>query len=472
MANYTRDMTRFLTIVVFLIISSLFCYSISIEGIWKTKGYNLLLDINSKKITVYELTKISCIKINPIYLKLPSFNIQPITNDSIIIEIKNTTYQIIATRIRELPDICKNCEKYKSTNPLINYEVFIQTFIENYAFSKKRNIDWEMIYFQYKQKITPYTTDTELFQIFIEIAEKLNDIHVTLSKDNYHTWHNLNLLPQWIDKNDAIQTEKEISKLAKKRKLKKGRLSQTYENIAFRLYIPVIKKHYLKNQHTTLCNGNIFYGIIRDSVGYICILREDAYIDDAGDDPYLGLLELDKSLDRIIEDLESTTAIILDARFNLGGVDAYSLAITERFAKEKKKVLSKQAYSNGELSPKLNYTVDPKNKSTFQQKHIYFLTSHLTVSGGENLAISMSSIPNVIFVGETTMGALSDVQIRNLPNNWIFTVSNEIFYSYDNRVYEIDGFEPDVSIEMEKKSFENNIDCIIEKTLEIMMTEK
>ena len=51
-------------------------------------------------------------------------------------------------------------------------------------------------------------------------------------------------------------------------------------------------------------------------------------------------------------------------------------------------------------------------------------------------------------------------------NGWIFTVSNEIFYSHDNKNYEVTGFEPDIKIEMNKKAFINGIDNILERTIE------
>ena len=444
------------------------CFSNDVDGIWKTSGYNLIIEIKSNKYKVYEITEMSCLRVKPIYLKLPGFQVRSLSEDSILLEIKNTTYQIIATRIEQLPEICENCKKHKTNDPVLNFEVFIQTFKENYAFSHQRTIDWEQIYSEYKPGVLSTTTKEELFDVFTEIAASLDDIHITINDGEYRTWYNFELLPSWIDKDDAINTQNKLANLARKRELKNGRLAETYEELAFNNYIPVIKNNYLQNQYTALCNGNIFYGLVNDSLGYICVLREDSYIEDGGDDPYEGLLVLGKALDKIISDLKNTKAIIIDARFNLGGADAYSIKITERFADEKKIVLSKQAFYSGKLSPKLDYEVNPDNKNLFEQKSLFFLISGLTVSGGENLTIAMSATPNVTFIGETTMGALSDVQIRHLPNGWMFTVSNEIFYSHDNRNYEVTGFEPDIKVKMNQKAFINGIDNILEKAIKVI----
>ncbi|MCD4769706.1 MAG: S41 family peptidase [Bacteroidales bacterium] len=447
------------------------CFGSDIDGIWKTNAYNLIIEIKSNRYKVYEITEISCLRVKPIYLKLPGFQVRSLSKDSILLEIENTTYQIIATRIKQLPEVCNSYKKYRTKDPILNFEVFIQTFKENYAFSQQRSVDWEQIYSEYSPGVLSTTTKEELFDVFTEIAASLNDIHLTISDGKFETWHNIDLLPSWFDKNDAINTQNKLTILARKRKLKNGKLAETYEELAFKNYIPVIKRNYLHNQYTTLCNGNNFYSLVNDSLGYICVLREDSYIEDGGDDPSEGLFVLDKALDKIISDLKDAKTIIVDARFNLGGADAYSVRITERFAKERKIVLSKQAFYSGKLSPKLDYEVNPDNKNLFEQKSVYFLISGLTVSGGENLAIAMSSIPNVTFIGETTMGALSDMQTRHLPNGWIFTVSNEIFYSHDNKNYEIIGFEPDIRVKMNQKAFKNGIDNILERAIEIINNE-
>ncbi|WP_435578457.1 hypothetical protein [Gilvibacter sp.] len=51
-------------------------------------------------------------------------------------------------------------------DPVLNFEVVAETFRDHYAYFKERNINWDSTYALYRSKVTPQTTDAELYNVF------------------------------------------------------------------------------------------------------------------------------------------------------------------------------------------------------------------------------------------------------------------------------------------------------------------
>ena len=65
-------------------------------------------------------------------------------------------------------------------NPEKNFEVLWKTFHNRYPFFELRNVDWNKQYDTYRPKVTRKTSDDELFDIFCQMLDPLNDGHVEL----------------------------------------------------------------------------------------------------------------------------------------------------------------------------------------------------------------------------------------------------------------------------------------------------
>ena len=65
----------------------------------------------------------------------------------------------------------------KKKDPIYNFEVFAQTFEKHYAFFELNTINWDSLYTTSKTKITPKTSDAELYLILKDIVDKLQDNH-------------------------------------------------------------------------------------------------------------------------------------------------------------------------------------------------------------------------------------------------------------------------------------------------------
>ena len=65
-------------------------------------------------------------------------------------------------------------------DPEKNFEVLWKTFHNRYPFFELRNVDWKKQYDTYRPKVTTKTSDDELFDIFCQMLDPLNDGHVEL----------------------------------------------------------------------------------------------------------------------------------------------------------------------------------------------------------------------------------------------------------------------------------------------------
>ena len=65
-------------------------------------------------------------------------------------------------------------------DPERNFEALWRTFHNRYPFFELRNVDWKTQYDIYRPKVTPRTTDDQLFNIFCQMLDPLDDGHVEL----------------------------------------------------------------------------------------------------------------------------------------------------------------------------------------------------------------------------------------------------------------------------------------------------
>ena len=65
-------------------------------------------------------------------------------------------------------------------DPEKNFEELWETFHNSYPFFELRNVDWKKQYVTYRPKVTGETSDNELFDIFCQMLEPLDDGHVEL----------------------------------------------------------------------------------------------------------------------------------------------------------------------------------------------------------------------------------------------------------------------------------------------------
>ena len=144
------------------------------------------------------------------------------------------------------------------------------------------------------------------------------------------------------------------------------------------------------------------------------------------------------ALDLALPDLASTTAMVIDMRINEGGFDALGLLIAGRFFDKRRLVFNKKARKGDGYGNIVEIYQGPTVDSPYVNP-IYLLTSDESFSAAETFIIAMRTLPHVTLVGEKTAGSISDILNVVLPNGWELGLSNEVYETAHNEVFESIG---------------------------------
>jgi C-terminal processing protease CtpA/Prc len=173
------------------------------------------------------------------------------------------------------------------------------------------------------------------------------------------------------------------------------------------------------------------------------------------------------SLDKILKEMNSTEGLIIDLRFNSGGIDNFSFKVAGRFTNEKYLGHYKQKRIEGdslifsELKPCF---VKPKGNYSYK-KPVTVLTNDVTVSAADVLTLILKVLPQVMIMGENTNGSFSDISWKKLPNGWRFSLSKERYFSADKVNYEGIGVPVDIEVLNTRNDIELKSDSVLKRAI-------
>jgi hypothetical protein len=185
-------------------------------------------------------------------------------------------------------------------DPEKNFEKLWGTFHQRYPFFELRKVDWRKQYDIYRPKVTSETGDDELFDIFCQMLDPLNDGHVEL-------------------KTKAGDRRKKRYFTAEK----KPRFYREFTK-------PQIKKLFKTTEKTLVANG--FRRLAETGAWMLRYCRSETV-------GYMRILELEgvkkrkltAALDKIARDFTDLQGFIVDIRDNPGGEDNSAITIINRF---------------------------------------------------------------------------------------------------------------------------------------------
>ena len=184
------------------------------------------------------------------------------------------------------------------------------------------------------------------------------------------------------------------------------------------------------------------WGLIGDDIGYLnvgaFILGFDRPIADQ-------LAEVEAIIDRVLADLSATQALIIDVRLSPGGADPIALAVANRFADRERVAIRKTTRATGSPGLVEEVSVMPSARIRYRNPAVV-LTSGFSASATETFILAMRALPQVRFVGERTVGALSDILEKPLPNGWQVNLANEVYFDAAGIAYEAVGIPPDIEV--------------------------
>lgn len=411
----------------------------SLDGVWRSQGYGYVFEIRGSTLKAFEVTTTTCV---PGFMAQRRSAIVPgqeaafrtKDNDTYFVRTGGAAdhkllHQMGALsdiRIDRLPGMPAVCDQMTANTPLGNFQVFTQTWAEHYISFDLKHTDWDKVVAEYRQKITPQTTPSQLFAIFEEMIKPFGDAHTAIYAR-------------------PLKRQFEGFRPGTGRVMKGGE-DQFQKKGMYRL-LAVTERAYLHGPLQKFCNGQIQYGHLDRVTGYLRILAFGGYTRHG--DFAANLAALEKALDKIFSD-PTLEKLVLDERINFGGDDPLQIAVVSRLATSSYLACTKQARADptdrNQWTPGDPIIVQPSSRPGFRGPVIE-LTGPLTISAGETFTQAlMGRTPHILRIGENTQGVFSDVLGRHLPNGWFFGLPNEVFRTAAGTTFDGPGIPSDIAV--------------------------
>jgi len=446
---------------------------LSVEGVWKSRGYGWILKIDSDAYALFDYTPGACVEFERGTRDEFEAGFEILAQDSgdhVGLCVRNDITRYDFDRIAGVPANTLFLDSPRRINPLDNLGFFCDVFAQDYAFFKLRGVDWLGSSTKARSNISNNSSHQALFTQLYNLIKPLGDNHVILS-----------------DGEQTVSSEKiaEIKAIVVDSLDLKSASTGDPDNIA--RISPFIRNEFLANAGSTAGNNAFNWGMISSTVGYLNILKLFGLADtveakNANDLPprradharFLAndLDAIEKIMNRVMVDLGQAESIILDIRLNGGGFDNVGMAITNRFTDRKRLAFTKHARLGSGITPKQKFFIKPGGDFQFT-KPVFVLTSARTTSAGDIFSMCMRSLPHVTIIGQASTGILSDNLKKHLPNGWTTSISNEFYCSADGELFEGPGVPVDVETPVFlKQDFKAGYHMAVDKALELASERK
>ncbi|WP_219008065.1 S41 family peptidase [Aquimarina litoralis] len=392
-----------------------------LNGFWLSAEKGYIMEFTDGKDILYNINTAGC-AIQEDDFMLEDFELLQVSENEIIATSALSDSEVKLTRLTNQNPLCLPDQIAVTEDPKVNFDHFWNIFNDYYAFFEARNVDWSKY-----ESLRDQVTTENFYDILEELVLLLEDGHVSI-----------------IDEDNNIQIESGTPRILERLNSNlSGDLLienvEDYVDLGNEKLITIVSD-YLNGSFEIDERDNILWGLINEDIGYINIIGMEGY----GTDFNNELSSLNEILDTIMDDLESSgvSKLIIDIRFNSGGIDTVALDIVSRFMDQERVSYFKKARLGNSFTENKSFSVAPKGNFQFTED-IILLTSPASISAAELFALCMKDLPYVTIVGEHTAGAFSTILTHTLPNGAEVGVSNEIYSDAQGEVFEIVGIGPE-----------------------------
>ncbi|MEU5356086.1 S41 family peptidase [Streptomyces albidoflavus] len=422
------------------------------DGIWRTDGYGTVLSIRNGTFQEYQTTAVSCLKgdsaqrTGPGTYTTPDGTVLTVrtrgSRDRGSLRVDGSVGDRDLRRIPELPDACT---RPAPEDPLAAFDVFWQSFEENYPFFSAKGIDWHALRDQYRPRVHAKTTRGELHAVFSEMVKPLYDAHVAV-EDGDRVFAQVR--PGTVLPTQELDTK--VKKFIVAHDLKDARNLQDF------------------------ANGRITYADLPGGQGYLRISGFGGYAGDGA--PYAAqLAELDRALDTVLdqERTQRLKGLVIDVRINGGGSDALGIHIAGHLTDTPYRAYSRRA-RNHPADPTRHTRPQPVYVTPAQGPRytgpVAVLTGGSTVSAGETFTQALMDRPGrTVRIGQPTQGVFSDVMRRKLPNGMAAWLPNEEFLTRSGRTFDGTGIPPHLTEPVfTEDEFDKKRDSAFDRALNVL----
>ena len=319
---------------------------------------------------------------------------------------------------------CKKADNQIENTTQNNFKIFWDDFDANYPAFQINNINWDSVYTVNFSMINSNTKDIDLFNILKSSVFVLKDAHSDIISNQYGSANYGYTFVRSKPTNFPVW------------------------NTIFTKYVQLIKFNH--------SNATMAYGkVVNQDIGYFLIES----FNEVKNDYYM--------IDTFLDIFQNSKAIIIDIRRNGGGNEAYAQIVASRLTNQ----AMTYRYARYRIGPKHTDLSDfipmvlmPDGKIRFT-KPVILLTNRNTFSAAEDFALMLKSLPNVVHIGDTTLGGVATNPItKTLPNGWTYRMARTINCD-KNKVPIKGGIAPQFNVQISKSDSINGVDRIIEAAI-------
>ena len=410
-----------------------------IQGIWKSIGNGYYLEARKDSILLYSYTENFTYKEKNDYLEgllnsQSQFNLRQDTLGIYLTDFGSET-QFLQTKkdfikVDKLPDNTIEFSELTKLSSEQLLKLYKETMQENYAFTKRRNLNWKNLFDEYKDSIS--LSDKALFNTMGKIATRTKDQHTKVISENGKTLQ-YSITPSAEVVKEVFNHQSEIKDL------------NDYFNLFFETNYKNVSDSLLLGNGRKVANEKIEWGSLNERIGYIHI---HSFTNLLGKE-FSRKQQID-SLNVYMKDMikafEDKDAIIIDVSFNFGGYDATAHTIASYFTDIPVVSHKSQVYNNGKFYDEDKVIIYPSDEISFT-KPVYVLMTDISRSAAESFAMMMDALPNVKLVGTNTLGTLSGMLGKSV-GDFYTTYSNQRLVDINGEFYEVSGVEPDIKLDV------------------------
>ncbi|WP_079131696.1 S41 family peptidase [Streptomyces nanshensis] len=398
-------------------------------GLWRVDGYGTVLAVGEKRVQEYQTTGVSCLE-GPAARRTGGHgrSARYATGDGTSFTLRSRAGSAHRAtmrweqspghrELRRIESLPERCDRSVPKGPVATFDVFWQTFAENYPFFAAKGVDWEEVRDRYRPRVHAGTSRAQLFEIFRKMAAPLYDAHVAVLAGETGTFGRVRPGTEA----PTPELDATVRTFVERRDLKDGTLRE-------------------------FGKGRIGYADLPDGQGY---LRLSGFVGYTGGDYASQRAELRRALGAVFtaERTRRLTGLIVDLRVNGGGSDSLALELAGRLTGRPYFAYAKAAR---------NDPSDPERFTRPQPVHVRpaagaprytgpvaVLTGGSTVSAGETFTQALMERPDrTVRIGQPTQGVFSDTLERRLPNGWSVMLPNEEFRTRHGRTFDGTGIPP------------------------------
>lgn len=377
------------------------------RGVWLADDYGYLLDIGRRSSWLYDLAGPHCVP----HMKLRNAHVVDLLGEPVAASGGGLTLASAASRyrFRPLDALPQACRDKPGRSPDQLAELLLATLRAHHPSADGlARVDAALA--QQQPGAAAADPDAAVFARLSASLEPLHDAHVTLSDGDGRVFEASPPTIGGVPRANA----------------------PTWKDQRWTL------KDYLDGSDSPLVapttaagNRRLLVGELPASVGYVGVLAMAGYSDrlDAESGSAAQAAAAANVFDEVFDALADRRGLVIDLRYNEGGLDAVALALAARLASAPVRAFGKQVKGPDGLGAPYWIDIEPSGRGF--DGPIAVLVGPYTISAAEVGALALSSLPNVQLIGEPTFGAWSDAMPKALPNGWSFTIAPELYLAAD-----------------------------------------